>query len=212
VADFNAAHPDIQLILEVVPYDAARDTLSTQIASGAGPDIIGPVGVGGSNAFYGQWLDLTPYIQSTGFDTTLFDPALIEFYQTEEGQVGLPFAVFPASVYFVPEFFDEVGLAYPPQVYGEQYELDGQMVPWDWETFTEVAKRLTIDANGYNSTEPEFDRDRIVQVGYSPQWQTHTNYIGSYYAGGAQIFTGDASGEYESDYPRNLEGRQPLVL
>jgi multiple sugar transport system substrate-binding protein len=203
VADFNAAHPDIQLVLEVVPYDAARDTLSTQIASGAGPDIIGPVGWGGSNAFYGQWLDVGPYIQSTGFDTSVFDPALVEFYQTEEGQVGLPFAVFPAAVYFVPEFFDEVGLAYPPQVYGEQYELDGQMVPWNWETFTEVAKRLTIDVNGNNSTEAGFDPTQIVQVGYSPQWQTHTNYIGSYVAGGALVYTGEAQGEYEANFPES---------
>jgi multiple sugar transport system substrate-binding protein len=201
VADFNAAHPDIQLVLEVVPYDAARDTLATQIASGAGPDIIGPVGWGGSNAFYGQWLDLTPYIQSTGFDTSVFDPALVVFYQTEEGQVGLPFAVFPAATFFVPDMFDEVGLAYPPQTYGEQYELDGEMVDWNWDTFTEVAKRLTIDSNGYNSTEAEFDPDQIVQVGYSPQWQTHTNYAGSYIAGGADIVMGEATGEYEADIP-----------
>src|SRR5512134_2844884 len=66
VADFNASQDEIELVLEVVPYDSARDTLSTQIASGAGPDIIGPVGVGGSNAFYGQYLDLAPYIESTG--------------------------------------------------------------------------------------------------------------------------------------------------
>jgi multiple sugar transport system substrate-binding protein len=201
VADFNAAHPDIQLVLEVVPYDAARDTLATQIASGAGPDIIGPVGWGGSNAFYGQWLDLTPYIQSTGFDTSVFDPALVVFYQTEEGQVGLPFAVFPAATYFVPDMFDEVGLAYPPQTYDEQYELDGEMVDWDLDTFTEVAKRLTIDVNGYNSTEAEFDPTQIVQVGFSPQWQTHTNYIGSYFAGGSSVFTGEAKGEYEANFP-----------
>ncbi len=75
--------------------DAAKDTLSTQIASGNGPDVVGPVGVGGSNAYFGQWLDMTPQIESSGYDTTQFNEALVEFYQTEEGQVGLPFAVFP---------------------------------------------------------------------------------------------------------------------
>ena len=49
---FNASQDAVQLVLEIVPYDAARDTLATQIASGSGPDIIGPVGWGGSNAFY----------------------------------------------------------------------------------------------------------------------------------------------------------------
>lgn len=62
VADFNASQSEIQLILEIVPFDAARDTLSTQIASGAGPDIVGPVGWGGSNDFFGQWLDIAPQI------------------------------------------------------------------------------------------------------------------------------------------------------
>lgn len=110
VADFNASQDEIELVLEIVPYDAARDTLSTQIASDAGPDIIGPVGMGGSNDFYGQYLDLTPYIESSGFDTSIFDPALIEFYQTEDGQVGLPFAVFPGGFYFRPDLFEEAGL------------------------------------------------------------------------------------------------------
>ena len=73
-----------------------------------------------------------PYLNPR-FDTSVFDPALVEFYQTEEGQVGLPFAVFPGAMYYVPAMFDEVGLAYPPQVYGEQYELDGEMVDWNWD-------------------------------------------------------------------------------
>ena len=60
VADFNASQSEIELVLEIVPYDSARDTLATQIASGSGPDIVGPVGWGGSNAFYGQWLDVAP--------------------------------------------------------------------------------------------------------------------------------------------------------
>lgn len=202
VADFNASQDEIELVLEIVPYDAARDTLATQIASGAGPDVIGPVGWGGSNAFFGQWLDMAPYIDESGFDTSVFDAALVEFYQTEEGQVGLPFAVFPAAVYYIPAKFDEVGLEYPPSAYGEAYVLDGAEVEWSWDTFTEVARRLTLDINGYNSTEAEFDREQVVQVGYSPQWQTNPNYMASYYAG-AVDFVGGEEGSYIADYPES---------
>lgn len=200
VKDFNDSQDRIELVLEVVPYDAARDTLATQIASGNGPDIIGPVGWGGSNGFYGQWLDIGPLIEQTGFDTSIFDPALVQFYQTEEGQVGLPFAVFPGAMYYVPAYFDEVGLAYPPQTYGEQYELDGEMVDWNWDTVTEVAKRLTIDVNGLNATEEGFDPTQIVQVGYSPQWQ-HPNSVATFYGGATKIYEGDATGSYESAIP-----------
>jgi multiple sugar transport system substrate-binding protein len=209
-ADFNASQDEIELVVEVVPFDSARDTLSTQIASGAGPDIIGPVGWGGSNAFYGQWLDMTPYIESTGFDTSVYDPALIEFYQTEEGQVGLPFLVFPAAIYYVPAMFDEAGLAYPPAAYGEKYTLDGEEVDWNWETLTEVAKRLTVDVNGVNATEDGFDATQLLQVGFANQWQTHVAYQASYIAGAADIVEGE-EGNYTSAMPDSWKEANKLI-
>ena len=62
VEEFNASHPNIHLTFEAVPYAGANDALATEIASGNGPDIVGPVGIGGANAFHGQWLDLAPLI------------------------------------------------------------------------------------------------------------------------------------------------------
>jgi multiple sugar transport system substrate-binding protein len=212
VADFNASQDAIELVLEVVPFDAAKDTLSTQIAAGAAPDIIGPVGWGGSNAFFGQWLDIGPYIEESGFDTSVFDPALVAFYQTEEGQVGLPFAVFPAALFYVPAYFDEAGLNYPPSTYGESYVMpDGSEVEWNWDTVAEVAKLLTVDTNGNNSTEAGFDRDNMVQVGYATQWQTHVAYQGSYIAGAAQMYSGDAPGSYESTLPDSWKAANKWV-
>jgi multiple sugar transport system substrate-binding protein len=202
VADFNGSQDKIELVLEIVTNEASVDALATQIASGNGPDIVGPVGWTGSNAFFGQWLDIGPLIEASGFDTSIFDPALVDSYQTEDGQVGLPFAVFPAAVYYVPAMFDELGLAYPPSNYGDQYELDGEMVDWNWDTFSEVARRLTIDVNGLSAIDEGFDRNEIVQVGYSPQWQTHVNYMSSYRAGAARIVEGEP-GNYSVNYPES---------
>src|SRR5689334_17445647 len=126
VKDFNSSQDKIQLILEIIPNNSStNDILSTEFASVNGPVIVGPVGWAGSNAFYGQWLDIGPLIKSSGFDTSIFDPALIKFYQVEgQGQVGLPFAVFPGAMYYVPAMFDEAGLSYPPTKYGDKYTLD----------------------------------------------------------------------------------------
>jgi len=52
--DFNASHEGIHLQFEGFIYQGARDALSTQLASGNGPDIVGPVGIGGAEAFHGQ--------------------------------------------------------------------------------------------------------------------------------------------------------------
>ncbi|MBE2237592.1 MAG: extracellular solute-binding protein [Caldilineaceae bacterium] len=190
VKRFNESQDRIELVMEVVPNVSARDTLATQIASGNGPDIIGPVGWDGSNSFYGQYLDLAPYMMN--FDTEGLDPALIDMYQTESGaQVGLPFLVFPAVVYYQSEMFDEAGLNYPPANYGDKYVMpDGAEVDWNWATVEEIAKILTVDANGNDATSPDFDKNDIVQYGFSFQWQTDLRYIGSY-LGGAAPLAGD---------------------
>ena len=117
VEEFNASHDNIELVLEVIDYDLAYDALAVQIAGGNAPDILGPVGGTGAAAFEGQWLDLTGLIESTGHDLTQYSEGSVEFYQVEgQGQVGLPFAIFPSMLFYQRSMFDEAGLEYPPQV------------------------------------------------------------------------------------------------
>ncbi|MGQ9850311.1 MAG: ABC transporter substrate-binding protein [Aggregatilineaceae bacterium] len=164
---FNATHSDIQLEIVVADYNVARDTLSTLIASGDSPDIVGPVGNTGANAFAGNWLDLEPLVEKTGYDLSQFPQAAVDFYRTPEGLIGLPFATFPSFLWYRPALFDEAGLPYPPAAYGEPY-ADGDT--WDMDKLREVAMQLTVDANGYDATEPEFDPENIVQWGFTIQW------------------------------------------
>ena len=167
VAAFNESHDDIELVLEVVDYDSAYDALAVQIAGGNAPDILGPVGGTGAAAFEGEWLDLTELIESTGHDLTQYSEGSVEFYQVEgQGQVGLPFAIFPSMLFYQRSMFDEAGLEYPPQAYGEPYVLDGEEVEWNFDTLREVAKRLTVDINGNDATSADFDpeNDRAVRI------------------------------------------------
>lgn len=187
VADFNASHPNIELVIEVVDYAAARDTLATEIASGNGPDIVGPVGVSGAEAFHGQWLDLTDLIAKTGYDLSQFDEGAVNFYKEPDGQYGLPFAIFPSVLFYQRDHFDEAGLAYPPHKVGEKYVWpDGTESEWDMATLRELAMKLTVDANGKDATDPAFDATQIEQLGYHPQWQD-LRAIGSYFGAGSLL-------------------------
>jgi multiple sugar transport system substrate-binding protein len=171
VAAFNAANPDIELVLNIAENNVARDTLSTLIAAGNAPDIIGPVGSDGANAFGGNWLDLQPLVDSTGYDLTQWSEAAVNFYRTPEGLIGLPLATFPAMIYYRPAMFDEAGLNYPPTSYGEMYVMpDGTEVEWSVDTLRDLAMMLTVDANGFDATEAEFDPNNIVQWGFHFQW------------------------------------------
>lgn len=172
VAEFNASQDEIELVLEIVDNDQAYDVLATQIAAGNPPDIVGPVGIRGRNSFPGVFTDLGDLIAANDYDLSDFDPALVEVYNVEgEGQIGIPFAVFPSYLSYNKTLFDEAGLPYPPHEYGEPYTTwEGETVPWDLDAMRDVAMLLTVDANGADATMPDFDLNQIEQWGYGHQW------------------------------------------
>jgi len=168
VAEFNAAQDEIELIIEIVDNDNAYNVLSTQIAAGNAPDIVGPMGTRGRESYPGAWLDLTPLIEANSYDLSDFDPALVDFYNFgEEGQLGIPFAVFPYFMMYNKDLFDEAGLPYPPANYGEPYiDEDGNELEWNTETVAELARILTVDAEGNDATMEGFDASQIIQWGF----------------------------------------------
>lgn len=171
VADFNASQSEIVLEIQIVDNNVAYDTLSTLIAAGQAPDIIGPVGNDGSNAFAGLYLGLDEVIESSGYDLSQFSEASVESFRVDGKLIGLPFATFPSMIWYRTDLFDEAGLNYPPAAYGEMYVMpDGTEVEWTMDTLREVAMMLTVDANGNDATMEEFDPTAIDQWGFVSQW------------------------------------------
>ena len=188
VDEFNASQNEIELVLEIVANNAAYDTLATQIAAGNAPDIVGPVGIRGRDSFKGAWVDLDPLIAKFNYDLSDFDPAMVDFYRVqEEGQLGIPFAIFPSFIIYNKDLFDEAGLAYPPTEHGAPYiDADGNSRPWDMNTLRDLAMFLTVDANGKDATDPTFDNQNIVQFGFQNQW-TDPRGIGTFFGAGSLV-------------------------
>lgn len=167
VADFNKSQDQIELVLEIVANAQAFDILATQVAAGNAPDLVGPVGIRGRDSFKGQWLDMQPLVDKAKYDLSDFDKALVDFYRVEgEGLLGLPFGIYPYFMFVNKDLFDEAGLPYPPQKYGEQYE--GK--EWNMDTVAELAKKLTVDKGGNDATSKDFDKENIAQFGFGVQW------------------------------------------
>jgi multiple sugar transport system substrate-binding protein len=186
VSDFNASHPNIKLTLEVVTYDQANGQLATEIQSGNGPDIVGPVGIGGANAFHGKWLDLQPLIDKTHYDLSGFPQNVVDIYHLDEGQVGIPFAIYPSALFYRKSLFEEAGLDEPPHKYGDKYTLDGQQVDWNYDTVRQVAKRLTVDKGNKDATQAGFDPKSIAQWGFEMQ-RDDLRGMGAYFGSGTLV-------------------------
>ena len=65
---------------------------------------------------------------------------------------------------------------------------------WDWDTFVNIAKTLTLDVNGKNANDPDFDKNNIVTYGCSINtlpWQLEvwplSNGGGFYSADGSEM-------------------------
>jgi len=175
VDEFNAgigAKDNITLKIEIAGNNnTATDQLTTEMAAGAAPDIVGPVGVAGSNAFIDQWLDLAPLIKKNNYDLKAFDPGFVKFFTAANGaESAIPFAAYPALLYYNQAAFDDAQLPYPPTKFGATYKLNGKELPWNYTTLGLLAEQLTVDKSGNVSTDKAFDPKNIVQYGLNFQW------------------------------------------
>ncbi len=189
VADaFNAANPGIHLSFQAYPYSGARDALAVQIGSGNGPDIVGPVGIGGANAFHNQWLDLQPLITKNNYDMSQYPKSTVSLYNVGgEGQVGIPFAIYPSVLFYKASLFKEAGLKEPPHTWNSTYTMpDGSTVPWDYDTIRKIGLLLTVDKNGKDATQAGFDPENIVQWGFEPQ-RDDLRQVGAYWKAGSFV-------------------------
>jgi multiple sugar transport system substrate-binding protein len=166
VAAFNESQDAIELILTVVDNTEAADTLATRIGANDAPDIIGPIGIRALQSFGDQLLDIGPYIASSGVDLSEIEDSLVEAYNVNGKQIGIPMAVYPSFIYYNKTLFAEAGVAEPPHEVGKQYE--GQ--DWTWAAVRALAMKLTVDTNGNDATSAAFDPDNIDIYGFDAQF------------------------------------------
>jgi multiple sugar transport system substrate-binding protein len=182
VDEYNSSNPDnINIVLNVIPNAEAYNVLATQLAAGSPPDIIGPVGIRGVSFAGENLLVIDDLIKSQGVDISKYDEASLKPYQNDKGQqIGLPYAVFPSFIYYNRDLFDEAGVEYPPQKFGDKYG-DKE---WNMDTLREVAMKLTVDKNGKAADEEGFDAKSIVQFGFVPQWTDSAIAEGGFFGAG----------------------------
>ena len=168
--DFNASHPNIHLTFEAVPYAGARDTLATQIASGNGPDIVGPVGIGGAEAFHGQWLDLQPLIDKTGYDMSQFPEARSTSTTSAARARSASRSRSTRRSCSTEDLFEEAGSNEPPHEWGGKYTMpDGSEVDWDYDTAQQGRQAADRRQERQGRHAGRLRPRDIVQWGFEPQ-------------------------------------------
>lgn len=161
----DEAHPEFDINLEVIPQQSVVEKINTQLAAGDMPDVFRAQGLQVQ-----QWirqdafLDLTALINENNLNTAEFYPGPLEQFVWQDKLYGIPDTAAPEIAFYNKAMFDAAGLDYPTD-------------DWSLEDMRTAAVLLTLDEEGRNPTDPDFDPEAIVQWGWNGSltyfWQRH---------------------------------------
>ena len=166
---FNASQYRIELIVETVTGNShdAVDQLLSEIKAGTAPDLAAPSGSWGMYQFPEYILPLDSLLAT--IDLSDMDPKDLLYWQEGGKTIGFPLGVSPSFIFYKKNLFDKAGLPYPPHQFEEPY-ADGD--PWTIDKMEAIAAQLTLDTDGKNARDADFDPGYVVQWGFHWQWDS----------------------------------------
>ncbi|MFZ5964832.1 ABC transporter substrate-binding protein [Thalassococcus sp. BH17M4-6] len=107
---FEAENDGVDVIVDVVPYQAILENLPVQLAAGTGPDMAKITDLGGLNEYY---LDLTPHIDTGYWDDSFGDT--LNWYRVgdRQGYYGLHTQLTITGPFVNGTLFEQAGVDMP---------------------------------------------------------------------------------------------------
>jgi len=176
IAEFNKEYPNIDVNVNVTPWDSYWPKLQTQASSNTLPDLFWMNGPNFQTyATAGKIEPITGEVKADAVDPADYPEALNELYTVDDVQYG------------VPKDFDTIGLWYNTAI----FERAGVAVPtadWTWDDFETAASAISTALSG----------DGIYGAGAGMDGQT-TYYNTIFQAGGEVISDDGKKSGYDSD-------------
>jgi len=138
--EFNAAHPNINVVVETFPNTEFFEKIATMMAGGTVGDgmwtasILNYYTYAAANAF----VDLDDYISKDNYDLSVFYPVAIDATKKiNDKMYGLPCIVHPGRVglYYNKTVLDKAGIEVPT-------------ADWTYDKLLDVGKQLTVSSGG----------------------------------------------------------------
>jgi multiple sugar transport system substrate-binding protein len=163
IADFEKAHQNIKVELQITPHARVFDKLMISTAGGRPPDVSRVSSLWfHSCAAKGLFEDLGPYARDDkSFDLTDFYPEAIEGWGKHDGKLySIPTDIDVYAMYYNRDMFDKYRIPYPDW-------------SWDWKKYLDAARQFTADTNHdgkrdqWGTSTDQFWQDYVFQNGGS---------------------------------------------
>jgi multiple sugar transport system substrate-binding protein len=133
---FTEKNPNIQVKVEVTPWDQYWTKLETAATGGSLPDLFWLNGANIQKYAKGKVImPITKQVDSDHVDLSKYPEALVKTYTVDKEVYALPKDFDTIGLWYNKEIFDQKGLAYPDE-------------NWTWDDLVENAKKLTDPAKG----------------------------------------------------------------
>jgi len=196
---YNTTHDKIEIEFLIVPHDEYATRYLAMLSGGNAPQLVGPNGVSSVAEFFDTWEDITSYIKADNLDLSDFYGPAVELNTYPDKNTGLPLGLYPSFLFYNKDLFDAQGMDYPPHDFNDK--------SWTMVALREMAMRLTVDKNGKNATDPDFDAANIVQYGYDDSWDGMRGTMADW---GAEDVGRPTSADYKTATADNPEWNQGL--
>jgi multiple sugar transport system substrate-binding protein len=148
-------HPNWDIQLEQTPQDGIVEKTNTQIASGDLPDVLEVQGLFAQPWIrQGAFASLDDYSEDDDFDVDEFYSAALDQFRWDGQLYGIPNIVAPDLVFLNLDMFEAAGVEPPSD-------------DWTMDDLQSLALQLTLDGEGRNANDPDFDGSNVVQWGLS---------------------------------------------
>ena len=158
--DFMSKNPNIKVEITQLGWDDYWTGLQTEMVGGTAGDVFTDhlskyIEFANKNLL----VDLTPYIERDGVDTSIYMNGLEKLWQTKDGKT-----------YGLPKDWDTIAIVYNKNITDKEGISHEELNNLDWNydnggSFETMIRRLSKDKNGCNGLDPAFDKDNVVQYG-----------------------------------------------
>ena len=207
---FTEENPDISVNITQTAWEQYWQNLTTQLASGTGPDSFTmTVQYVREYASLGQLADLDALGATDGTDFDLYVPGTAENFLIDDTRVGLPLDWDIVGMVYDVDAATAAGFT-AEQVNELTFDGSGN------DTFTQFVKAMSLDANGNNALSPDYDKSNVVRYGFLPEWAdgfTGQNGWGNLaFALGWEFFKEDGSLNFDApELIKTLEWYQSMI-
>lgn len=154
---FNASHPGIHVTVMNIP-DEYDTKITAMVAGNDTPEVccmnsdtlLFPLAEEGIIANLQEYID-----KDADFDKECVGDQF-KYMLNDDYMAGYGIGSENITMFYNPALFQEYGVEEPPASYENA---------WDWDTFVNAAQKLTIDKNGKNALDPDFDPENIDVYG-----------------------------------------------